>query len=245
MLKKFKWLVMFVAVLTSVGTSTAQVYAASSSHGITSHASGGHTSTTRSTTNTTRSVSPRSPASRTAATTRSVASRSATTRAAVSRSISNRSAATRSASVTNNRSVATRSAVNRSIAKQQREISHFTPDQRKTQSSYLKMYNGFRTNAKRGIYSPSDYLYNPYHNSFYNYYYYQEVLWHNQHVAQLSGIDVKKISHPKEATYWVSVRDKNGKIAKVLVNKKQYDSIKVSDNIQLVANKLLVNGKKA
>lgn len=243
MFKKLKWLVMLLALLTAIGTTTVQSQAAvSSSHATTSHVSGGRSSGARTST-ATRSVSPRSPAGRTATATRSVASRSAANRTAANRSVSNRSAATRSAGSLRGRSVANRSAVNRSVIEQQREISRFSPKQRSSQSNYLKMYNGFKTDSKRGIYSPSDYLYNPYQHGFYNYYYYNNILNQDKHVAQLSGIDVKKIDHPKTTTYWINVKNKKGKIAKVLVNKSQYGAIKVNDDVKLVANKLIINGK--
>lgn len=243
MLKKLKWLSVLVIAILSIGStsSTTQVFARSTSSAhTTTHVSAGRSTTSRSTV-TTRATSPRSAATRSVTATRSVASRSAATRAAANRTVSSRSAVNRTTSANVGRSTANRSAVNRTMIKQQKEIRTFTPAQHKSHDGYLKMYNGFKSDAKHGVYSPSDYLYNPYRYRFYNYYYYDSILTRDAHVAKLSGIDLKKVSHPKKETYWVSVKDKKGKIAKVLVNKQQWEKIKLNDNVRLIADKFLLN----
>lgn len=258
MKKRFKWLALLMAVSFAVGGTTYNtvvnpvVVQASTGHSSGghssggSHSSGGHVSSIAHT-GAGGSVSSRSPASRGASTagrvvsSRSVANRGAST---AGRSVSSHSAGSRNTNTGKSTSnINSKSPATRTIKQQQREISHFSPAQRKVQSSYTKMYTGFQSKPKQGIYTPSDYLYSPYRHGFYNYYYYDAMLRQDSHVAELTGIDTDKILHPKEKTYWISVTDSKGKVAKLLVTKEQYAKINQNDNVKFIANKLFINNK--
>ncbi|OFI45988.1 hypothetical protein BG262_05755 [Floricoccus penangensis] len=101
-----------------------------------------------------------------------------------------------------------------------------------------KMYNGFKGGNN---YRPSDYLYSPYRRGnlrFYNYYVSPRYLNPNENdkkAMEAVGIDPEKIINPKEATYWVTIKDnKSQKDYSILLTKEQYDKINVGDDIKFV-----------
>ena len=217
--------------IPSLSTGGSTVYARSSSGGHSSGHTSSHTSSHVTRSPATRNPSMKSPATRTPSNNFNRSVKSPSTRTPSSNfNKSSKSPTTRSQS-TNKSNPSMKSPASRSSINHTNNIN----------KSIMKSNEGFHSRSK--LYSnPSQYVYNPYRNGFFNYYL-MSSMWNtsNRNDLKNSGFDQDKLLKPKETTYWISVKTKDNKSVKVLVTKIQYDQIKVNDKVEVKNGKLFLN----